>query len=41
VVKERLKHPVIIDGRNLYEPEMVEAHSIAYYGGGRGRSVLA
>ncbi|MGA7296577.1 MAG: UDP-glucose/GDP-mannose dehydrogenase family protein [Rhodanobacteraceae bacterium] len=34
-----LKNPVIFDGRNLYDPEVVEAAGIAYYGIGRGRSV--
>lgn len=34
-----LKDKVIVDGRNIYEPEMVEAAGIAYYGIGRGRSV--
>jgi UDPglucose 6-dehydrogenase len=40
VLKAHLKHPVIIDGRNLYETEMLEAYGIAYYGIGRGRSVV-
>jgi len=39
VVKEHLKHPVIIDGRNLYDPELLASRGIAYYGIGRGRSV--
>ncbi len=30
---------VVFDGRNLYEPEEVEAAGLAYYGIGRGRSV--
>ena len=30
----------IVDGRNLYEPADVEAAGIAYYGIGRGRSIL-
>lgn len=30
---------VMFDGRNLYDPAMVEAVGIAYYGIGRGRSV--
>ena len=34
-----LKQPVIFDGRNLYDPERVEAAGIAYYGIGRGRSI--
>lgn len=38
VVKEHLKHPVIIGGRKLYKPEILEAYGIAYFGIGRGRS---
>ena len=33
------QQPVIFDGRNIFEPEQVEAAGIAYYGIGRGRSV--
>lgn len=39
LIVECLKQPVIVDGRNLYEPELVEGYGIAYYGIGRGRSV--
>jgi UDPglucose 6-dehydrogenase len=35
-----LKTPAIFDGRNLYDAAAVEAAGIAYYGIGRGRSVL-
>ncbi|MDQ0573572.1 UDPglucose 6-dehydrogenase [Variovorax paradoxus] len=35
-----LRTPAIFDGRNLYEAAEVEAAGIAYYGIGRGRSVL-
>ncbi|MDQ3494077.1 MAG: UDP-glucose/GDP-mannose dehydrogenase family protein [Pseudomonadota bacterium] len=31
---------VVFDGRNLYEPADVEAAGLAYYGIGRGRSIL-
>lgn len=37
VIKEALKQPVIFDGRNLYEPRLVEDAGVAYYGVGRGR----
>ncbi|HXD53053.1 MAG TPA: UDP-glucose/GDP-mannose dehydrogenase family protein [Burkholderiales bacterium] len=37
-IKAALRTPVIIDGRNIYEPAAVEAAGIAYYGIGRGRS---
>ncbi|MGJ7604507.1 UDP-glucose dehydrogenase family protein [Variovorax sp. LT1R20] len=35
-----LKTPAIFDGRNIYDAAEVEAAGIAYYGIGRGRSVL-
>ncbi len=34
-----LKDRVIFDGRNIYDPQRVEAAGLAYYGIGRGRSV--
>lgn len=37
---EELADKVIFDGRNLYEPTRVEAMGLAYYGIGRGRSIL-
>ncbi|WP_415890381.1 UDP-glucose dehydrogenase family protein [Neptuniibacter sp. SY11_33] len=39
LIKDSLNNPVIIDGRNMYEPEIVEKHGLEYYGIGRGRSV--
>ncbi|HJU27209.1 MAG TPA: UDP-glucose/GDP-mannose dehydrogenase family protein, partial [Rhodanobacteraceae bacterium] len=38
-IRAALKTPVLFDGRNLYDPEVVESAGIAYYGIGRGRSV--
>ena len=38
-IKRRLASPVIIDGRNLYNPEDMEVAGIEYFGIGRGRSV--
>lgn len=38
-VRAMLKEPAIFDGRNLYEPVVVEEAGLAYYGIGRGRSV--
>jgi UDPglucose 6-dehydrogenase len=38
-IKATLKTPVVFDGRNLYDPAMVESAGLAYYGIGRGRSV--
>ena len=37
VVKEKVADAVIFDGRNLYEPETVEALGLQYYAIGRGR----
>src|SRR5690606_34773930 len=38
-LKGRLGDAVIFDGRNLYDPDDVEAAGLAYYGIGRGRSI--
>jgi UDPglucose 6-dehydrogenase len=35
---QRLSERVLFDGRNLFDPEQVEAAGLAYYGIGRGRS---
>ena len=35
-----LNDAVIFDGRNIYQPDEIEAAGIAYYGIGRGRSVV-
>ncbi|CBL44635.1 UDP-glucose 6-dehydrogenase [gamma proteobacterium HdN1] len=34
-VRERLKQPVLFDGRNVYHPEDVRRHGFSYYGIGR------
>lgn len=39
-IRASLRIPVIFDGRNIYDPATVEAAGIAYYGIGRGRSVV-
>ena len=38
-IRATLRVPVVFDGRNMFEPDMVEAAGLAYYGIGRGRSV--
>jgi UDPglucose 6-dehydrogenase len=38
-IARTLKTPVVFDGRNIFDPAMVEAAGLAYYGIGRGRSV--
>ena len=35
-LKSLLKHPVIFDGRNIYNPELLARLGISYYGIGRG-----
>jgi UDPglucose 6-dehydrogenase len=39
LLKQELNDAVIFDGRNLYDPHMVESLGLSYYGIGRGRSV--
>ncbi|MBX9403317.1 UDP-glucose/GDP-mannose dehydrogenase family protein [Lysobacter sp. BMK333-48F3] len=39
-IRQALADAVIFDGRNLYHPDEVEAAELAYYGIGRGRSIL-
>jgi UDPglucose 6-dehydrogenase len=39
-VKAALGDAVVFDGRNLCDPAEVEAAGLAYYGIGRGRSIL-
>ncbi len=38
-MKRILKHPVIFDGRNLYDPERLSRRGFVYYAIGRGASV--
>lgn len=38
-IKDRLKENVIFDGRNIYQPSLMQEQGFAYYGMGRGRSV--
>ncbi len=38
-VRVQLREPVVFDGRNVWEPAVVEAAGLAYYGIGRGRSL--
>ena len=40
ILHRELRDRVIFDGRNLYDPARVEAVGLAYYGIGRGRSIL-
>jgi UDPglucose 6-dehydrogenase len=36
LVRERLRHPVVFDGRNLYDPALVKSFGLEYFGIGRG-----
>ena len=40
-IKSALKQPVIVDGRNLYDPSYLKRIGLIYYGIGRGQSVRA
>jgi len=39
-IKAAIHYPVVFDGRNIYEPSAVEAAGLAYYGIGRGRTII-
>jgi len=34
---ESLNHPVLFDGRNIFDPERLKARGISYYSIGRGQ----
>lgn len=36
LIKSLLKHPVVFDGRNVYEPEQLRSAGLMHYGIGRG-----
>jgi UDPglucose 6-dehydrogenase len=39
-IRGTLRHPVIFDGRNLYDPGLVKSLGLTYYAIGRGDSVM-
>lgn len=39
-LKDQLRSPVIVDGRNLYEPNLVKAAGLMYYAVGRADSLI-
>jgi UDPglucose 6-dehydrogenase len=34
-LNQELKYPIVIDGRNLYDPEVMAGHGLTYYSVGR------
>ena len=34
-LKQKMKHPLILDGRNIYDPKYVKSQGFAYQGVGR------
>ena len=40
VIKKLLKEPVVFDGRNIYDPDEMKEHGLAYYGIGRNNESI-
>ena len=40
LIRGRLRHPVIFDGRNIYDPALVKSFGLAYHGIGRGEPLV-
>lgn len=38
-LRQQMREPVVFDGRNLFEPDVLEREGVTYYGIGRGLSV--
>jgi UDPglucose 6-dehydrogenase len=39
-IKQSLRDPVVFDGRNLYDPDIVRQHGLRYFAIGRGDSLM-
>ncbi len=39
VIKDRLNRPIVIDGRNIFDPDEMSQNGLEYYGIGRGLSI--
>jgi UDPglucose 6-dehydrogenase len=40
-IRDALRHKVIFDGRNLYDPALVRSYGLTYHGIGRGEPLIA
>jgi len=40
LICDSLRHKVIFDGRNLYDPAMVKSYGLTYHGIGRGEPLV-
>ena len=40
LIRDALKHKVIFDGRNLYDPALVKSFGLTYHGIGRGEPLV-
>ena len=40
-LKHTLRHPVVFDGRNLFEPDLMSRHGLEYYIIGRASPISA
>jgi UDPglucose 6-dehydrogenase len=40
-IRDALRHKVIFDGRNLYDPALVRSYGLTYHGIGRGEPLVA
>ena len=39
-IKDSLRDPVVFDGRNLYDPDLVRQHGLRYFAIGRGDALM-